>query len=78
MPQNLAIDYVIHHQKANGSLSPKVFKLTTRKLGPGERTSLVREHSFKQISTRKYHVGPHAIELQLNGVRYGRADFDLV
>jgi 3-methyladenine DNA glycosylase AlkC len=76
--QNLAIDYVIHHRKANGSLSPKVFKLTTRKLGPGERTSVVREHSFKQISTRRYHLGPHAIELQLNGVRYGRAEFDLV
>ncbi|HVQ58396.1 MAG TPA: hypothetical protein VMS60_05750 [Solirubrobacterales bacterium] len=77
-PQNLAIDYVIHHRKANGSLSPKVFKLTTRKLGPGERTSVVREHSFKQISTRRYHAGPHAIELQLNGVRYGWADFDLI
>ena len=31
----VAIDYIIHHQKANGTLTPKVFKLATRTLAPG-------------------------------------------
>lgn len=77
-PCDLAIDYVVHHRKANGQLSPKVFKLTTRRLAPGERLELARKHSFKRITTRRYHPGRHTIELQVNGVRYGLAEFELV
>jgi 3-methyladenine DNA glycosylase AlkC len=77
-PIDLAIDYVVNHRKANGDLIPKVFKLTTRRLDSGERTELARDHSFKRISTRRYYPGRHSIELQVNGVRYGIAEFDLI
>jgi 3-methyladenine DNA glycosylase AlkC len=77
VPMRLAIDYVVHYRKANGSLAPKVFKLTTRTLGPGERTVLAGRRSFKPISTRRFHLGGHALELQVNGVRFGRAEFEL-
>lgn len=73
----VAIDYVVHHRKANGKQTEKVFKLTTCTLAPGEVLTINRRHSFKVITTRKYHPGPHAIELQINGRRFGRADFDL-
>ncbi|MDR2279474.1 MAG: DNA alkylation repair protein [Gordonia sp. (in: high G+C Gram-positive bacteria)] len=73
----VAIDYVVHHRKANGTQTEKVFKLTTCTLAPGEVLDIDRRHSFKAITTRKYHPGPHAIELQINGRRLGRADFDL-
>lgn len=73
----LAIDYVVHHVKANGSRTPKVFKLTTRTLAPGERATLSRRHSFKQISTRRYHAGTHALQIQVNGVAGEPAEFDL-
>jgi 3-methyladenine DNA glycosylase AlkC len=74
---NLVIDYVVHFRKANGSRAPKVFKLTNRVLAPGERLTLARRHSFRPITTRRYHPGPHAIEVQVNGVRSGMAEFDL-
>ncbi|MEW2634566.1 DNA alkylation repair protein [Streptomyces sp. NPDC048389] len=74
---DLMIDYVVHHRKANGTLSPKVFKLTTRTLAPGERWSQVRRHSFRPISTRRYHPGLHRVQLQVNGRPYGLADFTL-
>lgn len=77
-PIDLVIDYVVNHRKANGVLSPKVFKLTTKRLGPGQRAELSRDHSFKRISTRRYHPGRHSIELQVNGVRYGMVEFDLI
>jgi 3-methyladenine DNA glycosylase AlkC len=77
-PVELMVDYVVHHRKANGELSPKVFKLTTRRLEPGGRLAISRRHSFKPISTRRYHPGPHGIELQVNGARFGRAEFELV
>ncbi|MEU1597919.1 DNA alkylation repair protein [Streptomyces sp. NPDC005708] len=76
-PARLAIDYVIHYQKANGRTAPKVFKLTTKTLGAGERLSISRRHSFKKISTRVFHPGRHALELQINGVAQGQTEFDL-
>lgn len=78
VPLRLAIDYVVHYRKANGSLAPKVFKLTTRTLAPGERTAIASRRSFKPISTRRFHAGGHALELQVNGVRFGRAEFELL
>jgi len=76
-PARLSIDYAIHHQKANGTLTAKTFKLAVRSLGPGESTDIDREHSFRPISTRTYHPGRHAIELLINGTSGGRVDFVL-
>ncbi|PYG01890.1 3-methyladenine DNA glycosylase AlkC [Georgenia satyanarayanai] len=73
----LAVDYVIHHRKANGSQTDKTFKLTTRRLAPGEAVDLGKQHSFRVITTRRYYPGEHALELQVNGVRYGRVSFTL-
>ncbi|MFJ8593367.1 DNA alkylation repair protein [Streptomyces sp. NPDC093598] len=73
----LAIDYIVHHRKANGGQTGKTFKLTTRTLAPGEQIQVAREHSFRPITTRRYHAGRHAISLQINGVETARADFDL-
>jgi 3-methyladenine DNA glycosylase AlkC len=73
----LLIDYVIHYRKANGTTAPKVFKLSTRSLKPGETIGITRRHSFKVISTRRHHPGGHAVEMQVNGVRHGRGDFTL-
>jgi 3-methyladenine DNA glycosylase AlkC len=74
----VAIDFVIHFHKANGTQAPKVFKLTTRTLGPRERLALAKSHSLRPITTRRYYPGEHALELQVNGQRYGRVAFDLV
>lgn len=75
--QNLLIDYIVHHVKANGGLIPKVFKLATRRLKAGETVRVAKKHSFRPISTRKYYAGKHALEIQINGVKYGKAEFEL-
>ncbi|WP_243795248.1 DNA alkylation repair protein [Saccharopolyspora gloriosae] len=77
-PARLAIDYLVHHRKADGSQTAKTFKLTTRTLAPGETVELTRAHPFRVLTTRRYHPGPHGIELQVNGVRSGRTDFTLL
>ncbi|WP_233273677.1 hypothetical protein [Streptomyces broussonetiae] len=74
---SLAIDYVIHHVKANGQRVPKVFKLAKRGLAPGESADVTRRHSFRPISTRVHYPGTHAVALQVNGRPYGLAEFDL-
>ena len=78
VPARLAIDYLVHHSKANGLQTSKTFKLATVTLAAGERFDRIREHSFRAITTRRYYPGAHAIELQVNGVVSGRADFELL
>jgi 3-methyladenine DNA glycosylase AlkC len=77
-PARLAIDYIVHHSRANGTQTAKTFKLTTATLAPGERLERTREHSFRAITTRRYYPGAHAVELQVNGVVTGRAEFELL
>jgi 3-methyladenine DNA glycosylase AlkC len=77
-PARLAVDYIVHHSKANGSQTAKTFKLTTATLDPGQSITLTRGHSFRPITTRRYYPGPHAITLQVNGVPSERADFELL
>lgn len=74
----LAVDYVVHHRKANGGQTSKTFKLTAATVRPGEVLEVRRAHSFRAITTRRYHAGPHAIALQINGVETERAVFELV
>ncbi|PRB71258.1 DNA alkylation repair protein [Arthrobacter sp. MYb213] len=77
-PARLAIDYIVNHQKANGLATPKVFKLTTRTLAPGEQLDIARTHSFRPITTRRYYPGSHSIALQINGVPTEAAVFELL
>lgn len=76
-PARLAIDYVVHHRKANGTLSAKTFKLAVRTLQPMQATEVLKTHSFRELTTRRYHPGVHSIELMVNGVPMGRVDFTL-
>ncbi len=65
--QALLIDYRVHHVKANGSTSAKVFKGWKLTLAGGESRTLAKQHSFKPVTTRRYHGGPHALEVSING-----------
>ena len=76
--QPLLIDYVIHHRKANGSLSPKVFKWTTKELLAGSSLTLTRKHPMKKITTRTYYPGEHKLEVLVNGYSMGEVDFKLL
>jgi 3-methyladenine DNA glycosylase AlkC len=76
-PCSLMIDYVIHFMKANGQQKPKVFKAAKKSIAPGETIHIEKVRSFKQINTRPYYAGPHALEIQINGQRHAWADFTL-
>ncbi|MBN2305411.1 MAG: DNA alkylation repair protein [Anaerolineae bacterium] len=76
--QDLIIDYVMHFMKANGQLSPKVFKLRKYTLAPGETVPMRKQHSFKTVSTRKHYPGAHAVEIQVNGMILARVEFEVV
>ena len=67
VPQSLTVDYVVHFLKANGSLSPKVFKGSTINLSAGRSATFRRSHRFMEITTRKHYPGRHAISVRING-----------
>jgi len=73
----LAVDYVVNYQKSNGSLAPKVFKLTTVTVAAGESVRLVKKHAFRPMTTRVHYPGAHSLELQINGARHQLAHFVL-
>ena len=74
-PVTAVVDYVIHHVKADGRTTPKVFKLSTRVLPPGAAVTLSRRHAIRPITTRRYHPGEHRVEVQVNGTILGGAPF---
>lgn len=75
--QPLIIDYVIHHQKANGTTSPKVFKWKALDLPAGKSITVSKRHALKPITTRVYYAGLHQLEIQINGKSFGKANFNL-
>ena len=65
--QTLVIDYLVHHVKADGGTSPKVFKGWQIELPPGAQFTLKKRHSLRPITTRRYHAGEHGVAVQING-----------
>ncbi len=76
--QRLVVDYVVHHAKAAGKTSAKVFKLCELVLKAGQAVQLEKQHAFRTITTRRYYPGSHQIEVQINGERHARTQVDLV
>jgi 3-methyladenine DNA glycosylase AlkC len=76
-PQNLMIDFVVHLMRANGKQAAKVFKLTQKRIGPGQVLHITKKVSFRPVTTRRYYPGEHRIEPKINGKVFGRAEFVL-
>jgi 3-methyladenine DNA glycosylase AlkC len=76
-PQKLLVDYAVHHVKANGERTAKVFKGWALTLGPQEQTALAKKHSMRAVTTRRYYPGRHAVDVQINGQVVATATFDL-
>ncbi len=75
--QKLVIDYAVHHVKASGETSAKVFKGWVIELAGHEERSLNKRHSMRPITTRTYHAGRHAVDLRINGEVIASAAFEL-
>ena len=76
-PQQLMIDYAIHHMKANGTLAPKVFKWRQLDLPAGASQAIDKDHAIRAITTRRYYPGTHRVEILINGAISASADFEL-
>ena len=73
----LRLEYAIYFQKANKSLSKKVFKISEKKLKGKNDFFFRKKHNFKVISTRKYYTGEHKLAIIINGNEFNKLSFYL-
>ncbi len=76
-PLGALVDLRIGFVKANGSISPKVFKGAEATLEPGADHEIRQRVSLAQHSTRTHHPGTHTLEAVLNGRIVPLGSFDL-
>ena len=76
-PQPLVVDYAVHHVKADGSTSPKVFEGWTLELPARGELRLEKRHAVRPITTRRYFAGRHRVVLQVNGREVAETAFEL-
>ena len=72
------LEYAIYFRKQNGDLGKKVFKISEKEYQAASLNFINKKHSFKIISTRKYHKGEHQISIIINGIEKGLKKFNLV
>jgi 3-methyladenine DNA glycosylase AlkC len=68
--QSLLLDFRVFFVKANGKVSPKVFKIRRVVLEGGEVLPLTASLSFQTLTTRRPYPGVHRFELLVNGVAF--------
>ncbi len=65
--QSVLADFRVHFVKANGSTSPKVFKLKTLDLNPNQSELVGKTVSLVEMTTRRHYPGKHTVDVLLNG-----------
>ncbi|MCF6347367.1 MAG: DNA alkylation repair protein [Flavobacteriaceae bacterium] len=74
----IRLEYGLYYQKANGSLSRKVFTISEKEYPKNSTTTINRKQPFKVITTRKLHLGLHQLSLIINGKEFEKVDFKLM
>ena len=74
----IRLEYAIYYQKANGTLTKKVHKISEKEYAADSVTQITRRHSFRVVTTRKLHLGLHQIAVIINGNEFEKYSFELV
>lgn len=74
----IRLEYGIYYQKANGGLAKKVHKISETEYAGNSTKQIVRKHSFRVVTTRKFHLGLHQVVIIINGNESVKHDFELI
>ncbi len=74
----IRLEYAVYYQKANGTLAKKVHKISEKEYAGNSVTPITRKHSFRVVTTRKFHLGLHQIAVIINGKEFEKHDFELI
>lgn len=70
----LRIEYIVEFVRQNNKTGQKVFKISEGHYAETER-KIMKKHSFKPISTRKYYSGKHSVTVVVNGKELNSKSF---
>nr|WP_299339740.1 DNA alkylation repair protein [Allomuricauda sp.] len=73
----IRLEYSVYYQKANGTLSKKVYKISEKEYPKHSATMISRKQSFRIITTRKFHKGQHQLSIIINGKEFEKHSFEL-
>ena len=73
----IRLEYGLYYQKANKTLSKKVYKISEKNYQGNSVTTIKRKQSFKLVTTRKFHTGLHQLSIIINGKEFEKLDFEL-
>ena len=76
--QRLIVDYIMLFRRANGQLSPKVFKWTQVDLRAKQTLSLKKTHVYRKVTTRRDYPGEQRVQVQVNGRVLDEVPFRLI
>ena len=74
----IRLEYGIYYQKANGTLTKKVHKISEKEYAESSKTQVTRKHSFRVVTTRKFHIGLHQVAIIINGTEFEKHNFELI
>jgi len=74
----IRLEYGLYYQKANGTLSKKVYKISEKEYAGNSVTPIIRKQSFREITTRVFHPGLHRVSVIINGNEFEKHDFKLI
>ncbi len=75
--RQVMVDCRVYFVKANGKISPKVFKLKNVDLEPQKTIQIEKSISLKEMTTRKHYPGTHKVEIVINGLTKPLGSFEL-
>lgn len=76
-PVHVRIEYGIDFVKAYGKTSRKSFLLSDKTVEGGAHLTVMRKHSFSEMTTRRHYPGSHRIVLLVNGREVAEAVLEL-
>ena len=74
----IRLEYGLYYQKANGTLSKKVCKISEKEYAKNSITQITRKQSFRIVTTRVLHLGLHQVSIIINGNEFEKYDFELI
>ncbi|MCD8041622.1 MAG: DNA alkylation repair protein [Tannerellaceae bacterium] len=74
----IRLEYAIYYQKANGTLTKKVHKISEKEYEANSTTQITRKHSFRVVTTRTFYPGLHQVAVIINGNEFEKHDFELI
>ena len=75
--KTIRLEYAIFYRLANGTLSKKVFKISEKEYPENSEVRVVKNQSFRIITTRVFYPGTHEVSVILNGEEFARGVFEL-